>query len=152
MLIRLNRLNDVCVEFRMSNPVPPAVDGGTTVIGNEVGSLIILSMESGSSTMPDRFFWCASRFSSQRKRTSSLGVFGTCFLVNSEKDFKSLDCLCKTISGFFLSCFAKWVNGVFFSSNRKMKRNYFCWCWHCTGFAYIRNGTIFVRICELQRF
>lgn len=49
VLIRLNRLNDDCVEFRISKPVPPAVVGGTTVIGNDDGSLIMLSMDSGSS-------------------------------------------------------------------------------------------------------
>lgn len=74
--------------------MPPAVDGGTTVIGNDEGSLIMLSIDSGSSAMPERFFW----FASLRKWTSSLGDdFDAYFFVNSEKDFKSFDCLCKTI-------------------------------------------------------
>lgn len=94
VLIRL--LNDVCVEFRISKPVPPAVDGGTTVMGNDAGSQIILSIESGSSAMPERIRY-VSFFSSHCKWTSSLGDCDTCFLVNSEKDFKSFECLCKTI-------------------------------------------------------
>lgn len=77
MLIRLNRLNDDCaVELRISIPVPP-VDDGTIVIGNDVGSLIMLSIESGSSSMTPGRMKSFSLFSSRRIVTSSSDdVFG----------------------------------------------------------------------------
>lgn len=65
VLIRLNRLNDEFnVEFRISKP-PPLVGVGTIVIGKDDGSLIMLSIESGSSSItPGRiksFSLCSSR-------------------------------------------------------------------------------------------
>lgn len=61
--------DECCVELRMRIPAPPVVDGGTIVIGNEDGSLIMLSIESGSSSMVlDR----VGSFSFRRRITSSL--------------------------------------------------------------------------------
>lgn len=83
VLIRLNRLNDeCCVELRMSKPAPPVVAGGTIVIGNDDGSLNILSIESGSSSMAPCRSSILSLVSLRRVTTSSLNGDGGFFDVD----------------------------------------------------------------------
>lgn len=71
----LIRLNDCAVELRMSNPpptpLPPVVFDGTIVIGNDDGSVIMLSMESGSSSMMPGRMNSLPLLSSRRSTTSS---------------------------------------------------------------------------------
>lgn len=74
-------LNDeCCVELRIRIPAPPVVDGGTIVIGKEDGSLIMLSIESGSSSMVlDR----VGSISFRRRTTSSLIRAGDFLVVDN---------------------------------------------------------------------
>lgn len=74
-------LNDeCCVELRIRILAPPVVDGGTIVIGKEDGSLIMLSIESGSSSMVlDR----VGSFSFRRRTTSSFIRAGDFFVVDN---------------------------------------------------------------------
>lgn len=67
LLRRLNRLTlDWAVVLRMSIPQPPAIGGGTMVMGNADGLLIILSMESGSSSITPGRIKSRSRCSSRQ--------------------------------------------------------------------------------------
>lgn len=73
VLIRLMRPKDVWVEFRMSTPGVYGEAGGRTVIGNDDGSLMMVSIESGSSSITPGRIKSFSIFSLWRSMTSSLG-------------------------------------------------------------------------------
>lgn len=152
---------DWAVVLRISIPHPPLGDG-TTVMGNDDGSLMMLSIDSGSSSMTPGRINSFSRYSSRDITSVSAAIFVVFFFFSSglsasPRNGKANSCNSRRKSIFCVNCLSqssthsvsKLHNSIcrnrcaFGRTNRKSPENYrlqsqyaaniVCWPLECDG-------------------